>query len=364
MASPQTNLSPEQLNLSAINAILPDLAAEVRETHWANKNLADVRKEMREQFPAMYQFVSTGENQGMNVGLLLPRRGVEVDMKKLVVIKLAHQQGFDDAHYIMARVLQDMICPEARVLVLPNDSLSQQNYFFNFEQKNRLAKGDYSPIPEIQNRAIEIVLNGEQDVDVLVSGYSKGGNDALWVPKIGSTVFNLIGVNSNELLSATGRTAKGVIKDFGRSGGWNDQRAAIAQAEIPALSEANNARRLMIAYGRFGINQFTRLSKLSLQSMTGSVDDLLREAIARMHADNTISIVSIDGSYMFDPKSISETNQSKLGAVLNLNGDLYHKHASADDPFIQARMVILGIIASGLSDAFPKLPSSISLGHR
>lgn len=253
----------------------------------------------------------------------------------LTVVRFSeHQQPYQAMQYIGAKVMQQMVAPDSRLVMITRDA-----YKFNDKELGALRSGDASPIGQVEMRILE-----ELGLDrVILTGYSLGGISVASVAAAGSDSVEVIHQNMDEPPSKTGRTTKELKKDFMASGTWSDQRAAMQDADItPVSDDLRFAPRLLWDYTKFGIGSLRPANKALLSAMSGSISDLLNKAEAS-YPDSAQKIGYIYGSKMLDPNSVLDTSAEVFEyGVLG-----FHRHASVNNPFMQAALLDHGLKNTG-----------------
>lgn len=311
--------------------ILAPLAGEIDALHerWSGKTLRDVYAEK-----PLSEHVDIGEAGHVEVVTL---DAVDDYDGTDVVLPLPYLQGFTAHHYIRGRTAQELVFPHSRLHILPSEP---DSVTLSDADRERLARGDGGPIAEKQMKALEKKQLGE----TALTGYSWGALDALELLEAGSDQIEINRVNADELPNESNRDDKKLRKDFARSGTVMSLRAAITEADIPALSEAMNLPRMALDIAQFGLRSLGKDGKLLARPMTGSHNWLIIGAVKQLGADN-VKIGSIKGSTMFSYGSFgqSKVEHNFAPRVVSYGGSGFHSHATADNVIIHAAMIKDGL---------------------
>ena len=303
---------------------------------WAHKTLADVYAER-----PIAEHIEVSPNHHVEAATLEPIDG-EYDGTDLV-LPLHYMQGWTAHHYIGARAVQELVLPNSRVTVLPNEP---DSVTLDDEDKRKIAMGIRVPA-EYQMRFLEGRALGE----TFIAGFSGGGLTGLQIAGRGSDVLEITGLSIDEMPHKAGRDAGGVRKDFGRSGGIGRLRGAINSADIPALSAAMSPRRMTADIARFGWRAFmTENGRLGRQNMAGTHNGEIAQAVHQVGGRN-IKLSGVEGSYMFVPGDIDLSSDAVYypvptgqgPRVVHYTGEDFYAHAAVDNPILRAGMINDGL---------------------
>jgi pimeloyl-ACP methyl ester carboxylesterase len=250
-----------------------------------------------------------------------------------MVLGLPFQQGWKPSMYIRAEYARQLIAPDSRMVVLPNNTNKEQFYAFSGEDRAKMADGNLDPFFERHLRVLE-----ELDVrgEALLTGYSMGALTAVGIAAKCSNTFGVRVINADEL-PVGGRKPKELKKAFMKSGGWGEQRKAIADAKISALSSALNTGRLALDYAQFGLSTFDADNKALHAGMArGDFGGLLRRAQANS-PEATIKLGHVVGSQLFLPSAEVDLNGFD---IREYTGDATHMHATGDNVAAHALMIL------------------------
>jgi len=256
----------------------------------------------------------------------------ERDETYTMVLGLPYQQGWKPSMYIRAEYARQMIAPEARMVVLPNNTHREQYYDFTKEERAKIIGGNFGPFYERHVRVLEALgVRGE----VMLTGYSLGGLTALGIAAKCSDKFWPTTINADEPTTG-GREPRDVQRAFMKSGGWSEQRAAIADAKLPVLSAALSTGRLALDYARFGLSSFEPNNRALAAGMArGDLGALVREARSTV-PDAVIKLGYVAGSQLFLPDSDSFEGID----VREYSGPGAHMHATGDNVAAHALMIV------------------------
>lgn len=264
---------------------------------------------------------------------LHPAAGPTTD--EVIVLPLPHQQAWKPSMFVRAELMRQILAPQGRVIAFPNNSREAENYYtFTRPEQRKLAKGDISPLSELQVRVLEKL----QLSRISVTGYSLGGLSALGIASVGSPQLEITHVNSDEMPYSF-RKLPQLKKDFLKSGGWGDQRAAIADAALPVLSEVFSRRNMGRDYANFGLSTFIGENADLLNMMAGSKLGLLDKALEANPQAN-IKVGRVVGSLLFGAGF--PTYPGKVSDV-EYTGEGSHMHATGDNPVAHALMAKDGL---------------------
>jgi hypothetical protein len=315
-------------NLNALPKVPDELAPyldtsalEENQAAWQTYTLQDVHAAMPE---------TQVTEQGRVV--VLDPTSQERDETYTTVLALPFQQGWKPSMYIRAEYARQVLAPESRMVVLPNNTASEQYYNFTKEERRKIGGGNLEPFFERHVRVLEdLGVRGE----VMLTGYSLGGLVAVGIAAKCPFSFEPKTVNADELPTGS-REPKELQKAFLKSGGWHEQRAAIADAKLPVLSTALSTGRLAVDYARFGLSTFEANNKALAAGMArGDFGDLLRQA-RRNLPETIIKLGHVAGSQLFLPieGSLGEVD------VREYSGAAAHMHATGDNVVAHALMIL------------------------
>ena len=265
------------------------------------------------------------------------------DESKSIVLALPHLNGWTPHHYIRSRVLQQIVAPENRVVVFPNNSYHEQCYnlsTLSTEQRNQLAQGKMKPVADKHLATLELLNRGTRLGELFLSGYSLGGRIALSMAQSGSDRLWVTGLNIAETPSQDGRTAKRLQKDFLKSGSPIDLRRSIKEAQIPALSSAMSLGRMAVDLAKFGLEGMSEEAKLIQSGMSDTANSDLFAVVT--HDKIRVKVGFIEDSKLFDHRSIGPATKKAID-VVRYGGEGFHRHSSADNVILHALMVNDGL---------------------
>jgi len=303
---------------------LVDLLANpsVQETHefWQNRSLQDVCAAMPEPVVTEY-----------GRAVVLDPVDAEWD-GTTSVLALPFQQAWKPSMFIRAAYAHQAVAAESRMVVLPNNSATDTYYHFERAELRKLSAGNLNPLFEHQARVLEALgVEGK----VTLSGYSMGALTVLGLAKVCSDEFTVVSVNADEAPTG-GREPKELRKAFMASGGWSEQRAAVADARLPALSEVLHARRLVLDYVRFGLASLGAENK-ALAAGMARVD--FGELLSGGRAQFPGAIMKL--GHVADSRLVQlEHVPQALRDIRRYSGAGAHKHATGDNVVAHALMML------------------------
>jgi pimeloyl-ACP methyl ester carboxylesterase len=295
---------------------------EETQAYWQTRSFDDVRAAMPEP-----QATKHGG------AVVLEPTSSDRDDTYTMVLGLPFQQGWKPSMYIRAEYARQLIAPDSRMVVLPNNTNKEQYYNFSGEDRAKMESGNLGPFFERHLRVLEeLGVRGE----TLLTGYSLGGLTVMGIAAKCPSSFDVRTVNADELPTG-GREPKKLQKAFMKSGGWGEQRQAIADAKLPVLSTALNTGRLALDYARFGLSTFDADNKALHAGMArGDFGGLLRQARENL-PEATIKLGRIADSQLFLPSA--EVDLSGFD-VREYTGSAAHMHATGDNVAAHALMIL------------------------
>ena len=298
---------------------VPEERREQSAAYWADRSLKTVVGEM----PSIERY------EGADIAVVQPEG--EVDETKTILLPLEFNQGITPAHYMRAKVLQQYLAPESRVVIVPNSSADDSHVDMSLlseYSKKRMSEGDYMPYASLLHRSV-----AEADVrhnfgTMAIVASSQGALTGLAFAT--SEMVPVSNVLAHETPSKSGRSAKQLGKDFNKSGGGVfGLKNAIADSEVRAQRQA---MRFPDRYTR-DIVKFAKRSmthpdaKLLAEAMSGSAEYLASPATKNLGMYAVVFSYA-KGSLVFDPESISDETKA-LAPVIELTGERLEKQAHA-----------------------------------
>lgn len=161
----------------------------------------------------------------------------DYDRSRAVVIPYTYATGHMPHMYMRAQHLQSSLREPMRLIAFPNNKVGQPSCHLDDIDLTFLRKGDYSPITDRYNRALE--QEGIERIDL--SSYSQAAAvGADWLQRNGR--FGYFDVNSAVLAEAPDikfrQNRRELAKDFGKTPG-SSLKEAVLSTGIPALAEAS-----------------------------------------------------------------------------------------------------------------------------
>ncbi len=263
------------------------------------------------------------------------------DETRTIVMALPHLHGLVRHMYIRAKVMQQIVAPNCRLVGLPNNSLRHQSYdlssFYLDDRAERTRNGSMIPFGEQQMRTLEGINRSTPLGAVGLSGYSSGAGISLAMAAVGSSELEVVRVNADEAPSKPGRNWINVVLDNLQSASGQDYKDAVAAAGIPALTEAMASKQAGQNMAKFFLKHFSRDGFLMLQAMTNSVDI----TASLISADIPTKIGYVINSKLFDPALPGSAYGSSK--IVGYEGEGFRGHATADDVFMHALMANHGL---------------------
>lgn len=324
----------------ALTPLVPDNVVGLRDdtvlaVHeaWRTLDLDTVKSRMPEAQTVNFTNRLGRPDRYIKIALLSPPEA-DYDETKALVIALPFQQVWKPSMYIRSELTRQIVAPQARAVVFPNNSGLEPSYPFIERELKTFRSGDIMPLAELQTRALEHLKIGS----VAVTGYSMGGLTALALGAHGSDKFEVTHINADEAPSQP-RTAKQLRKDFLSSSSWGDQRAAIRDARLPVLSQALNRPRLALDYLWFGQSSLRRDSRALNQAMAAGIDNLVDKA-HQQYPEAAIKLGRVAGSKVVGVETEPcATMADTLVRSVIYTGTATHRHATADNVVAHALMV-------------------------
>jgi hypothetical protein len=299
--------------------------------YWANKTLEQVAREMPEP-----TYLTLDEERQVKLVELEPNSW-QYDETKATVLGLPFLNGYTPQHYMRAKTLQILMGSENPLWIMPNNSHKDNAYTLADSDRIRLATGNIKPLGELEMRAFEKLRTMRGIGSLSISGYSQGGLTALAMGAAGSDILHIEAVNADEAPSKTYRSAKELQKDF-LSGGMFDVPNAAKDADIDALTDAMSKPKFILDIMRFFVQSKRHDSKLIHHAMSGSVDGLVAETLGN---NVPVKLGHVEGSPMFDPESIDETQDNLT--IVSYTGASNRGHATGDNIIAHALMAKDGL---------------------
>lgn len=313
-------LSPQPTVPDELTKFLDDSLVLAAYEHWQATSMADVHRDMPEPTTTEY---------GRAV-VLEPR---DDDWNgSTMVVGAPYRQAWKPSMYIRMGLAHQVIMPYSRMVVLPNNTVGDAYLHLPEEQLDMVAGGNMRPFYEQQAQILEALgTKGE----VVLTGYSLGALTALGLAAVTSDKYEVTLVNADE--PPTGeRDTKTLQKDFLASGGWGDQRAAIADANIPVLSRALSMHRLGMDYARFGATTVNTFSRALLEGIAHQDFGELLKSAREALPDITFKIGHVAGSRLVRIDQVP----ADLAVVHEYSGAGAHKHTTGDNPVAHALMIL------------------------
>ncbi len=300
--------------------LLDEPAVRAAQVDWQAKSLHDVLAEMPQPIATEY-----------GRAVVLEPIGGEWD-GTTTVLALPFQQAWKPSMFMRAAYAHQAVAPESRMIVLPNNDISDSYYDFEKPELQKIAQGNLSPFFENQAQILEeLGVEGE----VTLSGYSMGALSVIGLAKVCAGTLEVTSVNADEAPTG-GREPKALQKDFLASGGWAEQRAAIADAHLPALSAMQNSRRLALDYTRFGLASLRPSNKALAAGMARVDFDELLSVVREQLPAGAIKLGRVANSRLVQ---LQDTAANGID-LRTYTGVGTHKHATGDNVVAHALMML------------------------
>lgn len=320
----------ERLPFRVPDQLYPMVDDHVLAVHerWQQYDLHDVRAMMPEPIS-----VSRGERNARLV-VLGPEDG-EVDTTLTGVVRLPHQQAWKPSMFIRAEMDRQMSMPHSRMIVLPNNSVTDTYVDLSAEEMQSLHEHGLGVFYEHDVRVLEAYgLAGR----VALRGDSFGGLAVWGLAAVGPRNFDIVSIHTDETPNAD-RTPKQLTADFLASGKWGWQLQAVADANIPSLTQALNRPRMAVDYARFGLAAATSpLNKGLMRGMASPhfaalVDKALHQYPYVAPRLSHAKVGYVQDSKMFDPRVVEGIQGLE---VVTYTGDATYAHSTMDNPMVSA----------------------------
>ncbi len=311
---------------------IPQERIEQSRAYWDGRTLQDVMGEM----PPVEHHVNA------DIVVVQPD-SEDVDATSTLVLPLEFTQGYSAPHYMRAKVLQQLVAPNSRVVIMPNSTFGTQHVDIrdglSDSEKKQLSEGNYMPYGKLLMRALEEADTKYSFGSLSLVGSSQAGTSVLSIAAAGSDRIDEINsISAIEVPSKTDRGIASLALDFMKSGG--DLSASVRESEIPAQEEAMKGIKLLIDLGKFATRPFVRESRLIARAMTGSVEPILQQAIHQL-PDGSISLMHVEDSKVFDPESLSPEVERAITQI-KLVGEFAHGHSTPNNLRFNAAMAFDG----------------------
>lgn len=120
-----------------------DSIAEVHD-NWKDRSVDDI-----ERWAPDSQMHRLHSGQSIRYSEITPStRGYDTDDTGLLILSHAAKWDLKSAAY--AGIVHDLVVPNGRLIVLPNNNIGQRSYEFTKEEQQKVASGDLSPLSEQQ----------------------------------------------------------------------------------------------------------------------------------------------------------------------------------------------------------------------
>ena len=249
-----------------------------------------------------------------------------------MVVGTPYQQAWKPSMFVRMDYAHMAVNPNSRMVVLPNNSVTDQYIDLSGSQLEAVSNGNLRPLFEQQLRVLESLgVRGE----VTLSGYSLGALTAIGLAAVCSDKFNVSSLNADE--PPTGeRDPKILQKDFLASGGWGDQKAAIEDTQLPVLSQALNTRRMGMDYLRFMVASLDPCSKAVRQGMARHNFAELLKSARDQWPTIPIKVGQVAGSRLVRVEQVP----TDIVALRQYSGPGARKHATGDNVVAHSLMIL------------------------
>ncbi len=281
---------------------------------------------------------------GTSAAIVLDPLNPEVNESRTMVIALPHLNGWTRHHYIRTRTAQQLIWPDSRVIVLPNNAFGQQNYDLKHmtqQERRMLEDGNINPFGKQQVRTLEKVAESLRLGELGITGYGFGGLTALSIAANCSKHYIFSHVNADEIPSKNERSSFQLRADRIRSGRLRDQRLSIQESEIPALQSALRFRRLAADMMKFYLKTQSDEGHKMEMVMAGSAQNEITRAC---DGNRSVKLGHIENSKIFDPDSIDgERLRFASASLVCYTGQGFRGHTSGENVINYALMAGQGL---------------------
>ncbi len=310
-------------NFEQLHNNVPQERIESAVSYWEDRDLSSVTTEMP----------NTQRYGYADIAVVMPDTK-DVDETKSILLPLEYNQGVTPAHYMRAKMVQQYVAPDSRVVIVPNSSFDRNHVDIvnglSDSSKEKMAEGDYRPYAELIANTLDMADKVHSFGSLMIPGSSQGALTGLALAS--SETLDISGVVAFETPSMSHRDAKALSKDFQKSGGgMTGLLNAIKGSEIKAQKEAMRVfDRFPRDIAKFVIrSSFNADAKLIAKSMAGSAEYLANPAVKAL-GEGAVNFYYVEGSSVFDPESISDETQA-LAPVIRLEGPEMYAHASSNN---------------------------------
>lgn len=316
-------ITPISANFEQLYDTVPDERKETYREYWADRNLHDVVEEM----PVTERY------KNADIAVVSPSRGVDSDETRTIVLPLEFGQSVTPAHAIRAKAMQQLVAPNSRVMIVPNNGFGVNHVNMtdglSAAAKEKMQDGDYMPYAELLMQTVEAADRVHNFGKLAIIGSSQGALTGLaWGSK---DILNVEKILAFETPSMSNRTAKGLGADFRKSGGgatglWSAIKASEISAQKQAMQIPHKYTKdiaKFVAYSMMNAD-----AKLLSQAMAGSAEYLAAPAAEKL-GKGALRFVFIDGSTVFDSTSISDETH-KLAPITRIEGTGTYAHATSN----------------------------------
>jgi hypothetical protein len=277
-------------------SLLPPGSLTQEDVEYAQEFLKGVNfASMEEWADSHTQTFELGNGQAYRMVVDRPSDG---DPSKAVIVGGEFGNGIAAPALARARIIREMVDPEATLVYQPNTTFGQSNANFSREEREKLRHGDITPM--IGRIGLALAEFGDPD-DLVFSGPSQGGTIALGYASHPDTPAAAVAVI--EAPNVSDRSIFGIARDFVGSGG--ELKDIVRENyDIPegAELEAQFARETLDALGVAGMLRFVAgfprrdnmamLGAMRIATAESQILDTLRKGGSVVHAYGTVNRVS------------------------------------------------------------------------
>lgn len=251
---------------------------------------------------------------------LRPASG-EYDPDETVVMTLPGAKTWSAETYMTSEIMRQILAPNGRMIVFPNNNLGQTNYRYTRDEARRVAGGDLAPLSERQARLVAAL--GIDSVK-LVIGHSFGAAAGATFGRVAS---NTLQIRANALDEAPntfigGRKGLALRLAMIREG--KQVIPGIHAVELAAFDEATNtlpgvkeALRYNRALGAYALGG--NLTRESVASNKFMVDDSFFDDVSSMLSISPTASIVISNATGFKPDG---TPNGAIGSTVSSHDEL------------------------------------------
>lgn len=291
--------------------------------------------------PEPFRVALPGPGGRFGGGVVLGPKNGEVDESRSIILATQYLQDWKPYMYVMCELTRQIVAPNSRMLVLPNNTRQQTYYDFSKEDIQRIDSGDMTPFYDMMVRTVEAVqTKGIMQLGhVAATGSSQAGLTVLGMASKNSDKFNIAVVNADE--APTKERPGKLQKDFFKSGTALGHRASARDAKLPVMNELTTWQKLIPDYARAMKESKSPLGTALRHAMEKPDFAELVRTVLRRSPSTAIKIGSIAGSLLTRFEDIPEDPRILRR---HYTGAGAHKHATLNNPFFVALATVEAIL--------------------